>query len=176
MPRHRLNFSNIVTTALLLCLITLFSACSPQTAPPQAQEITAGTTCTLDGMLLSDYPGPKAQIHYAEGPPEYFCDTVEMFSILLRPESRRHIRAVYTQDMGKADWKQPRGHWIDARAAFYVQGSTLKGSMGPTFAAFERQEDAEAFVRKHGGKVMHFVDVTPDMADLRGGATHNEHM
>ena len=176
MPRHRLNFSNIVTTALPLCLIALFSACSPQTAPPQAQEITAGTTCTLDGMLLSDYPGPKAQIHYAEGPPEFFCDTVEMFSILLRPESQRRIRAVYTQDMGQAGWKQPRGHWIDARTAYFVQGSTLKGSMGPTFAAFERREDAEAFSKKYGGKVLRFAEVTLEMADLRGGATHDEHM
>lgn len=135
-----------------------------------------GTTCTLDGMLLSDYPGPKAQIHYTAGPAEFFCDTVEMLSILLRPESQRHVHAVYTQDMGQADWKQPRGHWIDARTAYYVQGSTLRGSMGPTFATFARREDAEAFAGKYGGKVMHFGDITPDMADLRGGATHNEHM
>ncbi len=174
MPRHRLNFSNIVITALLLCLVMLFSACSRPAPPPQ--EIAAGTACTLDGMLLGDYPGPKAQIHYTEGSPEFFCDTVEMFSILLRPESQRHIRAVYTQDMGQTDWKQPRDHWIDARTAHYVQGSALKGSMGPTFAAFARREDAEAFARKHGGKVLRFDEVTPEMADLRGGAAHDEHM
>ena len=176
MPRHRLYLSSIKTAALLLGLATLFSACSRQAPLPPPQEIATGTTCTLDGMLLNDYPGPKAQIHYTEGPPEFFCDTMEMFSILLRPESQRRIRAVYTQDMGQADWKQPRGHWIDARTAYFVQGSTLKGSMGPTFAAFERREDAEAFTKKYGGKVLRFAEITPGMADLRGGATHDEHM
>lgn len=175
MSRHRPYLPSIEIAALLLCLVMLFSACSRQ-APPQPQEITTGTTCALDGMLLNDYPGPKAQIHYTEGPPEFFCDTVEMFSILLRPESQRRIRAVYTQDMGQADWKQPRGHWIDARTAYYVQGSKLKGSMGPTFAAFARREDAEASAKKYGGKVLRFDEVTPEMADLRGGAAHDEHM
>ncbi len=28
-------------------------------------EIDPQTTCSLDGMLLADYPGPKAQIRYA---------------------------------------------------------------------------------------------------------------
>lgn len=49
-------------------------------------------------------------------------------------------------------------------------------SMGPTFAAFSRREDAEAFVLKHGGKVLRFDEVTPEMADLRGGAHHDVRM
>jgi len=163
---------------LLIAILGLLmlAACSRDEAPSAPQELTAGTTCALDGMLLNDYPGPKAQIHYSEGPPEFFCDTVEMFSMLLRPESARHIRAVYTQDMGKADWKTPRANWIDARTAWYVQGSRLKGSMGPTFAAFTQKQDAEAFAQKNGGKVLRFDEVTPDMADLHGGAAHDQRM
>ena len=163
---------------LLIPVLTLLAlaACNRNQAPPAPQEITAGTACTLDGMLLSDYPGPKAQIHYSEGPPEFFCDTVEMFSMVLRPESARRIRAVYTQDMGKADWKTPRDNWIDARSAWYVQGSKLRGSMGPTFAAFAQKADAEAFAQKNGGKVLRFGEVTPDMADLHGGAANDERM
>ena len=152
------------------------AACSREEPPSAPQELTASTSCSLDGMLLNDYPGPKAQIQYSEGPPEFFCDTMEMFSMLLRPESARRIRAVYTQDMGKADWKSPRGNWIDARSAWYVQGSRLKGSMGPTFAAFAQKTDAEAFAQKNGGKVLRFDEVTPDMADLHGGAAHDERM
>jgi copper chaperone NosL len=163
---------------LLIALLGLLvlAACSRDQTPSAPQELSAGTACALDGMLLNDYPGPKAQIHYHEGPPEFFCDTVEMFSMLLRPESARRIRAIYTQDMGKADWKTPRGNWIDARSAWYVQGSRLKGSMGPTFAAFAHKPDAEAFAQKNGGKVLRFDEVTPDMADLHGGAAHDERM
>lgn len=173
MSRHSLH---IKTMAVSLVVMSLVAACTREPAPPAAQELTSGTACALDGMLLNDYPGPKAQIHYNDGTTEFFCDTVEMFSILLRPESRRRVLAVYTQDMGQADWRQPRDHWIDARSAWYVQGSKLKGSMGPTFAAFARQEDAEAFAGKYGGKVLRFDQVTPDMADLRGGAEHDERM
>lgn len=156
--------------------LLVLSACSRTETPPAPLELTASTACSLDGMLLNDYPGPKAQIHYSEGPPEFFCDTVEMFAMVLQPESVRRIRAVYTQDMGKADWKTPRDNWIDARSAWYVQGSKLKGSMGPTFAAFAQKADAEAFAQKNGGKVLRFDQVTPDMADLHGGATHDERM
>jgi len=164
------------TIALALAILGLAAACTREPPPPSPQEITSGTACALDGMLLNDYPGPKAQIHYNDGSTEFFCDTVEMFSLLLQPESRRRVLAVYTQDMGQADWRQPRDHWIDARSAWYVQGSKRKGSMGPTFAAFARREEAEAFASKNGGKVLRFDQVTPEMADLRGGAEHDERM
>lgn len=162
--------------ALLLPALVILAACTPDAPPATAREISAGTTCALDGMLLGDYPGPKAQIHYADGNLEFFCDTVEMFNMVLRPESARRVRAVYTQDMGKADWKTPRGHWVDARQAFYVHGSRVKGSMGPTFAAFAQKPDAEAFARKNGGKVLRFDEVTSDLADLHGGAAHDQRM
>ncbi|WP_296446442.1 nitrous oxide reductase accessory protein NosL, partial [Rhodoferax sp. UBA5149] len=85
---------------------------SNSSKPLAPVEIDARTTCDLDGMLLADYPGPKAQIHYAgQEAPIFFCDTVEMFHTLLAPEQVKAIRAVYVQDMGKADWEQPRGNW-----------------------------------------------------------------
>lgn len=161
---------------ILLFMLAALAACEPAPGPVTPQELAPGTACVLDGMLLLDYPGPKAQIHYADGTVEFFCDTVEMFSLVLRPEQKRRIRAVYTQDMGKEDWRQPRAGWIEARGAFYVAGSKLRGSMGPTFAAFARREDAEAFIKQHGGKLLRFEEVTPEMADLRGGAAHDEHM
>ena len=102
--------------------------------------------------------------------------TVEMFAMVLQPEQKRRILAVYTQDMGKEDWNTPRAGWIDARVAFYVVGAKIRGSMGPTFASFVRREDADAFAGKHGGKALRFDEVTPEMADLRGGAQHDQRM
>lgn len=140
-------------------------------------EITQGTSCALDGMLLADYPGPKAQIHYAgQGEPDFFCDTVEMFNIYLQPEQARAVRALYVQDMGKADWDQPQDHWIDAKSAFYVHGSKRRGSMGPTIASFALEADAAKFAAEYGGKVYRFAEVTPDMAVLDGGALHDSTM
>ncbi|HRD35133.1 MAG TPA: nitrous oxide reductase accessory protein NosL [Rhodocyclaceae bacterium] len=142
-----------------------------------AVEIDDSTSCVLDGMLLADYPGPKAQIHYdGVAQPDWFCDTVEMFALYLKPEQARRVNAVFVQDMGKADWEQPRGHWIDARSAIYVHGSTRRGSMGPTIASFAGEQDAQAFAAQYGGTVLRFADITPAMVVLDGGALHDQRM
>lgn len=142
-----------------------------------AEEITAETTCELDGMSLADYPGPKAQIQYADQDhASFFCDTVELFSMLLEGEQVRPLRAVFVQDMGQADWDNPKGHWINAKTAFYVVGSEREGSMGKTIASFAKKEDAENFAKTYGGKVFAFADIKPGMVDLRGGALHDSSM
>ncbi|MBP9714216.1 MAG: nitrous oxide reductase accessory protein NosL [Sterolibacterium sp.] len=161
---------------IFVFLLGLGACGQTEQAPPVPQEIAQGTSCTLDGMLLADFPGPKAQIHYAQGAPEFFCDTVEMFSIYLRPEQQKKIRALYVQDMGKAVWNTPQGHWIDARTAVYIQGSKLRGSMGPTFVSFADETAARAFIGKNGGKLLRFSEITPEMSALDGGALHDQRM
>lgn len=172
----------ILTTRLprrllpLLLGAALLAACGegPKSAKPL--EIAQGTACALDGMVLLDFPGPKAQIHYDRGDPDFFCDTREMFSIVLRPEQKKHIVAIYTQDMGKADWTRPEGQWIDAKTAFYVVGSKRRGSMGPTVASFAGEADARQFAGQYGGQVLRFDQVGIDMVDLSGGSGHDEKM
>ena len=155
---------------------SLLAACTEPERPVIAQEPTQGTTCVLDGMLLADFPGPKGQVHYDKDPPDFFCDTFELLATYLSPEEQKRIRAVFTQDMAKADWKKPVGNWIDARSALYVFGSEMKGSMGPTAASFARREDAEAFARQHGGKVVRFDEITSGMVTLDGGVIRDEKM
>lgn len=164
---------------LLAACAALLAACgkSADTAPPQPRAVDAATTCDLDGMLLADYPGPKAQIHYADAAaPVFFCDTVEMFAMLLRPEQVRKVRAAYVQDMARTDWDKPEGYWVDAKTAFYVVGSKRKGSMGPTFASFSAESAARQFAEAWGGRVVPFADVKPDMADLSGEAKQETKM
>ncbi len=161
----------------LLGLLFMLAACSQgEQAPLAPIEMTKATSCSLDGMLLLDFPGPKAQIQYTQGPADFFCDTVEMFSIYLRPEQQKRVRALFVQDMGSADWNNPTGHWIDAKNAFYVQGSKKRGSMGPTFVSFAQEAQAKAFVEKNGGKIYRFTEITPEMASLDGGALHDQRM
>ncbi len=156
------------------------TACGDRPGAAQALlpvEIDAATVCELDGMLLADYPGPKAQIHYAgAAAPAFFCDTVELFNLLLRPEQVRQVLAVYVQDMGQADWEQPRGHWIDAQSGYYVLGSKRHGSMGPTIASFAQEFDAKKFADQWGGRVLRYAEVRPEMVDLSGGALHDRRM
>lgn len=166
-----------VTVLLAAGLLAACGADKGSDSSILAVEIDRSTSCALDGMLLADYPGPKAQIHF-DGltQPEFFCDTVEMFSIYLNPEQARRVSAMYVQDMVKADWDNPKGHWIDARTATYVHGSKRTGSMGPTIASFASADDARKFADTEGGKVLRFDEVTPDMAILDGGALHDKRM
>lgn len=166
-----------LTAALLGCAL-LLSACGKNAeAPVTAQDITQETFCALDGMLLADYPGPKAQIHYSGQPaPEFYCDTMEMFALLLKPEQARLVAAAFVQDMARTDWNLPRGAWIDAKSAFYVVGSKKRGAMGPTLPSFGNRESAQKFADAEGGKVLAFAEITPDMARLDGGALHDKRM
>jgi copper chaperone NosL len=154
--------------AVLVAGIAVLAACSAGVAQ-HAIEPSAGAACSLDGMLLADFPGPKGEIVYERGEPDFFCDTVEMFSLYLQPEQVKRVVGVYTQDMGEADWEHPKGHWIDAKRAYYVLGSRRTGSMGPTIGAFAREADARAFAQQNGGRVLRFDDVKPDMVTLDGG-------
>ncbi|MGV8899855.1 MAG: nitrous oxide reductase accessory protein NosL [Burkholderiaceae bacterium] len=164
---------NVVGT-LALCI--LLTACNQATPKVVALEPTSETACELDGMILKDYPGPKAQIHFTEGKPEFFCDLIEMFSMVLAPEQMRPVAAVFVQDMGKTPWERPDGNWIDAKSAVYVVGSKKLGSMGSTFGSFSSMQDAEAFVKKEGGEIVRFELITPDMLNKSGGAVHDTTM
>lgn len=164
----------------ILTVLTLLGGCGNDSRSTQALapvEIDRSTSCSLDGMLLADYPGPKAQIIYVgKDKPAFFCDTMELINQLHSGEQVRAIQGAYVQDMGKADWNHPEGHWIDAKAAYYVVGSKRHGSMGPTFASFAQEADAASFVQEYGGKVMKFEEIKPGSADLSGGALHDSHM
>lgn len=167
---------------LLATLLTsTLLACGQQTDSGSnaaiAIEIDQQTSCALDGMLLADFPGPKGQIHYANRTePEFYCDLVELFHIYLTPEVVVPVRALYVQDMGKADWNAPEGHWINAKDAWFVPGSSQRGSMGPTIASFADEADAQKFATEFGGTVVPFDGITSDMVVLDGAALHDKRM
>ncbi|CAB1370897.1 nitrous oxide reductase accessory protein NosL [Denitratisoma oestradiolicum] len=161
----------------LFLIFALLAGCSPQGGGgTQALDFSQDTACALDGMVLAEFPGPKGQIHYEGASPEFFCDTVEVLAALLQPEQARKVKAAYVQDMGTTDWEKPRGHWVEARQAFYVKDSSLRGAMGPTLVSFASEAAAKAFVAKQGGTVLRFAQVTPDMVHLDGGALHDKGM
>ena len=163
----------------LLLAAGLVAACGDKasTTALAPAEIERGTACELDGMLLADYPGPKGQIRFANvAEVQWFCDTTELLSTLLAPEQVRTVVSAFVQDMAKADWEQPRGHWIDARQAVYVLGSRRKGSMGPTAISFASDADAQAFVQQQGGRALRFAEIQPAMVDLSGGAQQDTRM
>jgi copper chaperone NosL len=156
--------------------VLLLAACSQGIGKLAALEPGDDAACALDGMVLKDYPASKAQIRYSDGKTDYFCDVIELFGAVLTPDQRRPVAGLYVQDMGRAVWKRPVGHWIPARDAWYVAGSRRAGSMGPTIIPFASADAARAFATVEGGKVVRFDQVDSGMLRMGGGAAHDHGM
>lgn len=161
--------------AAAIAVLLLLAACGDAARSLAAGEPAEDAACALDGMSLKDYPGPKAQIVFKDGRIDYFCSLAELFEVLFGEDGQRGIGASYVQDMGKADWSKPRGHWIEARNAFYVLDSRAQGAMGPTIGTFASKEDAQAFAAREGGRVLAYGQIKPDVLKLGTKPAHDAH-
>lgn len=148
----------------LILVVLLFAACSRDagTKPPPI-EFTRDHSCNVCGMIIVDFPGAKAQIHYKDGKYDTFCSTLDMFLFYLQPDRPANIIAVYVNDMGKADMEHPKGHWIDAKKAFYVYGGDVMGPMGEALVPFSDMKEADLYVKKHGGGIIMFGEIKMEM-------------
>lgn len=165
---------------LLAAVLLALAACGEparSTTAPAPQAIADDTRCSQTGLRLADHAGPKGQLWLAgHGAPEFHVDTVQMFHFLLLPDPTREVLGAFVQDMAGQDWYAPAGPWIDARNAWYVQGATPIGPLGPTLVPFAERADAEAFATEHGGELLRFADIDPDRVPLDGGALHDASM
>jgi nitrous oxide reductase accessory protein NosL len=86
-------------------------------------------------------------------------------------------KAVYVQDMGKADWNAaPRATGSTPRPPFTCWAASATAPWGPTIGSFAQEADAKKFAAEYGGKVLRFAEITADMVDLSGGALHDTRM
>lgn len=123
--------------------------------------------CSVCGMIIVDFPGAKAQIHYKNGKIDPFCSTLDMFLFYLQPDRPGNIVAIYVNDMAEADWNHPHNHWIDAERAYYVYGGDITGPMGEALVPFFRLKDAETYMKERGGRIVKFGEVTMQMLKPR---------
>jgi copper chaperone NosL len=144
-------------------------------APPPPQQLTAAATGRYCGMTVLEHSGPKAQIILAsQAEPVWFSSARDAFSFTMLPEEPKDVRAVYVSDMAKApSWDKPgESNWVDAKKAFFVIGSKVKGGMGADETVpFSEKAAAEQFAAANGGKVVAFADVPRDYVLGTGDAT-----
>jgi len=157
------SLSKSLVTVLMAGVI---SACSPQndqqTMLQKAVAIETADECHLCGMIISNFGGPKGEAFRKEEGDKVskFCSTRDMFSYYLEPENKRNVSVMYVHDMSKMPWDEPDdGYFIDAKTAWYVAGSEKYGAMGETLASFSKQDDAKAFAKEFGGKVLSFDQI-----------------
>jgi copper chaperone NosL len=153
--------------AALIVVLCLAACARDKGEKPLPVEFTRDHACNVCGMIIVDFPGAKAQIHYKNKKYDAFCSTLDMFLFYLQPDRPGNIIAVYVNDMGKSDWEHPKGNWIDAEKAFYVYGGDVMGPMGEALVPFSDIKDAEAYIKKHGGRIIRFNDVTMEILKPR---------
>lgn len=156
--------------ALLFVMILAAAGCERKAsdaaaAPPSPAEVHADATGHYCGMLLADHEGPKGQIHLASrSAPVWFSSVRDTIAYTRLPEEPRDIAAIYVNDMARARrWEQPEpGAWVDARQAWFVVDSDVRGGMGaPEAVPFSERAAADAFREKHSGRVVRLADI-PD--------------
>ncbi len=145
-----------------LAMVMLLGACGKsEQAPRPPVAIRADDVCYLCGMTISQYPGPRGEAYLRDDPRIYkFGSTGDLLTWALQPDIKNRVAAIYVQDMGATSWRHPRGHFIDARHAWYVVGSSRDGAMGPTLASFAHQVAARDFAHRYGGRVINYKEIT----------------
>lgn len=130
----------------------------------EPQPIRDGDECAVCGMYITEYPGPKAQVCLRDGRVLKFCSTNDLFVWLLQPDSVPLLQRAYVHDMAITDWERPSDDaFIQADVAVFVTDTPLQGAMGPALASFGSREAAEAFMQKHGGRALSYVEVDWDI-------------
>ena len=153
---------------VLAALLALsLAACREETtasAPPVT--LTSDAVGRYCGMNLSEHEGPKGQVILAEGhDPFWFSSARDTLAFTMMPDERKDYAAVYVSDMARApSWADPGpDNWVEARQAFYVEGSKAQGGMGGSeIVPFSTREAAEAFAAEQGGMVLAYAELTPE--------------
>lgn len=172
--KRRFRAKFLLAWLSLAVLLPALHGCekSEQSAKQQLPvAIEPGDECHVCGMIIDNFPGPKGEAYVRGAAKPYkFCSTRDLFSWWLQPENKIAAMAVYVHDMGKTRWTHPSDKdFVDARKAWYVIDQPRPGAMGPTLASFARKADAEAFIRKHGGRLLQFQDITLEIiANMKG--------
>jgi copper chaperone NosL len=168
---------------LILVMFTALaaSACNAENSAGEVAALTPiepGESCHVCGMIVANFPGPKAQAAVKNREKTLkFCSTADLFTWLLQPETEAIVQAVYVHDMGAsgASWDKPSdAHYVDVKKAWYVVGGDQMGAMGATLASFKEKGAAEHYIMQHGGQLKRYTDIDLAlMANLQKPMDHN---
>lgn len=151
----------IIHKPLQYALLLIFACAVINAEGAGVPAPAAKDKCPVCGMFVSKYPAWLGAVSFKNAPPAYFDGPKDLFTYLLNLKKYAPAR---TQTMITAI--QVKDYYslkpIDGRAAFYVIGSDVYGPMGKELVSFEKQPDAQAFLRDHKGKsVLRFNEITP---------------
>jgi copper chaperone NosL len=144
---------------LIIFLIAIFAAfqATAEAKPPVPPAST--DRCTVCGMFVSKYPAWTAEIVFHDGSYVVFDGAKDMFTYYFDvkkyspSKNREDIESMYVMEYYAVEF-------IDARKAYYVNGSDVRGPMGNELVAFRTESDARQFKEDHKGKAVLTFDAT----------------
>lgn len=158
-----------VAALAVVAVLALLAGCTgkEEVPPPAPFALTDEAMGRYCGMNVLEHAGPKGQIILTHLPDEpiWFSSARDAIAFTMLPDEPKNIAAIYVSDMAVApSWEEPGAeNWIDARTAFYVIGSAMRGGMGaPEAVPFSTAAAAEAFAQANGGEIVGFSDMPSD--------------
>ena len=152
--------------AAAACALVLGAAALPAAPPSGFVKPGRDEKCPVCGMFVYKYPDWVAELRFTDGSREVFDGAKDLFRY--RADMRRFggtktrgdVAAVTVTDYYTLE---P----IDGKCALYVVGSDVYGPMGKELVPFARREDAEGFLRDHGGsRIVGFDDAERELPGL----------
>lgn len=146
----------------LVCVITACGEPAQEQTPHGPLAFESSDECHVCGMVITRFPGPKGQAYdNRDKQSKKFCSTVALMSWYLQPENQSNVAEIYVHDMAETRWDSPIDtRLISAREAYFVIGSSKKGSMGKTIASFATRQQAQEFSKKWQGNLITFDEIS----------------
>ena len=135
----------------IICLFLLMFAPLLWAGDSHAVKPGPKDKCPVCGMFVAKYPDWVAAIVFTDGGTFFFDGVKDLMKYYLNlakyapGRTTEDIQAVQVTDYYRLE---P----IDGRRAFYVSGSDVYGPMGRELIPFEKEADAQEFMKDHKGK------------------------
>ena len=124
------------------------------------KEPTAKDHCAVCNMYPARYPKYNSQIWAKSGKTIHFCSTQCMVNFNAEPE--RYMKEPVKTKMAWVTLYS-NGMYESAFGPYYVVGSKVYGPMGMEALPFKVKKNAEEFVEIHGGEIVSFAQLTPEL-------------
>jgi copper chaperone NosL len=145
--KQELKFGTIVFFVLLIFMPMLWAGDTAPVKPGPKDK------CTVCGMFVAKYPEWVAAIAFRDGTRVFFDGVKDMLKYYFNMtkyapgKTTADIQAIHVTDYYRLE---P----ISGRRAFYVAGSDVYGPMGRELIPFEKEAEAQEFMKDHKGKAV----------------------
>jgi copper chaperone NosL len=110
-------------------------------------------------MAVAAHPNWAGAIQLTSGKTFYFCSVRCTLAASLHPQLVLGSTPSAVKEVRVPNYLAPEQS-LSAPVALFVVGSDIQGPMGPELVPAASNSDASVILKRHGGTVLHFSDVS----------------